>query len=114
MEEMHKIRNLSSDFHSKQKSHSLIMENNKILHKIIEISERKDLPAYSTIASHQVPSKKNRSVIMFDNPERKRRQKEIFDGNEKLAKKLLTKESEFDRSKTIKSIEEYESRKKIL
>lgn len=50
------------------------------------------MPLYSTVAPH-VPSHKNRSLIMFDNPERKKRQREILSDNDKLARRLLTKQS---------------------
>lgn len=89
---MHRIRHRASGFLIKEKSLSLSQENNKILNKIIEISERKDVPLYSTVAPH-VPSHKNRSLIMFDNPERKKRQREILSDNDKLARRLLTKQS---------------------
>jgi hypothetical protein len=80
------------------------------LEKLIEISERKDLANYSNLS----PSYKKYSVIEYNNPQRKKRQQEILETNNRLARKLQSKESEFDRNKIIKTIEEYESIKKIL
>lgn len=73
------------------------------MNKLLEISERRSIPAYSTVASHCVP-KKLSSIVVFNNPERKRRQQEIIEMNNKLSKRLLDKESEFDRVKIMKNI----------
>ena len=113
IDEMHRIRHQSSDFQTKQKNELLNFQNNKILNKLLEISERKDVPIYSTIAPHYV-SKKPSSMVMFNNPERKRRQQEIMETNNKLARRLLTKQSQFDRSRVMKNISEYEHVRKIL
>lgn len=71
------------------------------------------MPPSSTMSSSQV-TKKEKSMILFNNPNRKKRQQEILSNNLRLAERLMTKESEFERNKVNKEVEEYYRLKAIL